>query len=314
MKIVFLSRYQNSTNRGAEVFVKELSLRLSKKHNVEILSGKDADSFSKIISGNYDVVFSINGGMQSLKASLGKVIKGYKLIISGQAGIGRGEIWNIFIVKPDIYVALTDFMASWAKKWAWGTKIVKIPNGVDLSKFKPEGEKIDFNLKRPIVLSVGALVWYKHHEKAIKALSHLKEGSLLIVGEGGERKKLEKLGKNLLGENFKIISSEYEDMPKIYRSCDLFTLPSWEREAFGIAYLEAMASGLGVVAPNDKPRQEIIKNAGILVDVDNESEYSKAIDESLKKDWRKIARAQAEKYSWDDICKQYEKLFEIIKR
>ena len=38
MKIVFLSRYQNKVNRGAENFVSEISNRLSEKHEVDILS------------------------------------------------------------------------------------------------------------------------------------------------------------------------------------------------------------------------------------------------------------------------------------
>ena len=48
MRIVFLSRYQNTINRGAENFVKELSKGLSKSFNVEILSGQEADNLSKV--------------------------------------------------------------------------------------------------------------------------------------------------------------------------------------------------------------------------------------------------------------------------
>jgi len=59
MKIAFLSRYQNTIQRGAEIFVLELSTRLKKNHDVDILVGKDADSFTKILSG-YDVVIPIN--------------------------------------------------------------------------------------------------------------------------------------------------------------------------------------------------------------------------------------------------------------
>ena len=308
MKIVFLSRYQNVVNRGAEVFVEELSSRLRQKHEVDIFFGSDADSMGQVLSGNYDVVIPINGGSQSLKASIGRLFKRYKVIISGQAGIGRGEIWNMVLAQPDVYVALTDYMAKWAKKWAWRTKVVKIPNGVDLSKFKPEGEKLDLNLERPIILSVGALTWYKHHERIIEAMCYLDKGSLLIVGEGEQKGELEERGNKMLGERFKIQSFNHLDMPKVYRSCDLFTLPSWSREAFGIAYLEAMASGLGVVAPDDQTRREIIKDAGIFVDSTDPINYAKIIEEALTIDWTKKAKAQAEKFSWDEITKDYEKI------
>jgi len=307
MKIAFLSRYQNTIQRGAEIFVLELSTRLKKNHDVDILVGKDADSFTKILSG-YDVVIPINGGMQSLKASMGRLFKKYKLIISGQAGIGRGEIWNLAICQPNIYVALTEYMAIWAEKWAFISKVVKIPNGVDLSRFINRGERLDLKLERPIILSVGALTWYKYHQRVIDAMSYLDKGSLLIVGEGEERKKLEERGKKKLGDRFKILNFKHADMPKVYRSANLFTLASWNREAFGIVYVEAMACGLGVVAPDDLSRQEIVGEAGILVKTENPQQYADAITEALTKNWKDISRRQAEKFSWDQIAQKYEKI------
>src|SRR3989344_1484628 len=266
MKIAILSRYQETINRGAETFVRELAGQLARTHEVEILSGDRSDSLPFILKGNYQIVISINGGRQSFKASLGRILGKYKLVITGQAGIGRGERFNL-LVKPDLYVALTEYMFKWAKKWAWGTKVIKIPNGVDKRKFSPKGEKMDFKLPKPVILSVGALVWSKHHERVIKAVSNLKEGSLLIVGEGPQREELEKMGGRLLKGRFGIITANFIDMPKVYRGADLFSLPSWEREAFGIVYIEAMASGLGVVAPDDLARREIVGEAGILTDV-----------------------------------------------
>lgn len=314
MKIAFLSRFQKFVNRGAETFVAELSSHLRQKGIfVDVLSGKAADSLKSILAGKYDVVIPVNGGMQSFKASAGRIFGGYKLIISGQAGIGKGSLWNLAMC-PDVYVGLTDDMVKWAKKWAWGLKIIKIPNGVDLKKFTPEGDKIRIDLPRPIILSIGALVWYKHHERVIKAVEKMGEGSVLIVGEGEEKEKLEKLGRSLTG-SLKILNFPHEDMPKVYRSADLFTLPSWEREAFGIAYLEAMASGLGVVAPDDESRREIVGDGGLLVDVANYAEYADALKKALKTDWSKKARAQAEKFSWDKIAQNYKSIcLEIIKK
>src|SRR3989344_1132537 len=149
MKIVFLSRYQKTVERGAENFVTELSQKLSENNQVEVLSGTDSDSLNKILREKYDVVIPMNGRLQALKASLGRLRRGYKLLITGQSGIGRDDIWNIFI-KPDIFVALTDYQRMWAEHWTWGSKLVKIPNGVDLKKFTPSGNKINLKLERPI--------------------------------------------------------------------------------------------------------------------------------------------------------------------
>lgn len=308
MKIAILSRYQNEIQRGAETFVLELSSCLCKNHSIDILVGNDADSLSKILAGKYDIVFSINGGLQSFKASIGRIFGGYKLIIPGQAGIGRGDIWNIAFTMPNIYVALTDYMKNWAKKWAWNSKVVKINNGVDLDKFNKIGKKININLVPPVILSVGALEWYKGHHLTIEAISRLGKASLLIVGDGAEKGNLEMLGRKKLGSKFKIIQVKYEDLPSIYRSVDLFTLPSWDREAFGIVYLEALACGLGVVAPDDSSRREIIGDAGLFVNVEDIAAYADSIRKALDVDWEDRPRKQAEKFSWDKISDQYENL------
>lgn len=311
MKIVFLSRFQNHLQRGAENFVTELTKRISKKHTVDVFYGKKADNLSNVLAGKYDIVIPINGRLQSLKASVGRMFGKYNLVITGHSGQGWDDILNIAIAKPDVFVALTDYLANWAKNWAWGTKVVKIPNGIDLERFNPNDSKIKIDLPKPVLLSVGALVWYKHHDRVIRAVERMGQGSVLIVGEGPERAKLEKLGTKLLGNKFKIKNFNYQDMPKVYRSADLFTLPSWSREAFGIVYLEAMASGLGVIAPDDSSRREIIGDAGILVVTENLEKYTLAIKAALKIDWRKKARSQAEKFSWDKIARKYEEVLEF---
>ncbi len=307
MKIAFLSRFQDKIERGAETFVKELSQRLSQKHEVVVLSGEKADSISEIIKGNFDVVISMNGRLQSLKASLGRLFKRYKLIIPGQSGIGKDDIWNIAVTIPNIYVGLTDYEANWAKKWAWKTKVVKINNGVDLEKFTYKGKIKNLELPHPIILSVGALTWYKHHERTIKAMKEV-NGSLVIVGGGPQKNNLGKLAIKELANRFKIISANYQELPEIYRGADLFVLPSWDRESFGIVYLEAMASGLAVVAPDDLPRREIIGDAGILVNTEDTKEYEEALKKALERKWGNTPRKQAEKFSWDKIVGQYEEI------
>lgn len=310
IRIVFLSRYQDTVFRGVESHVYELSRRLSKKFKVDVFSGKDADSLGKVIEGKYDFVIPTNGRLQALKVSLGRLIGGYKTIIVGHAGIGKDDFWNLKVTSPNIFVALTEHQLSWAKKLNSKLKLVKIPNGIDLNKFSPVGRQADFKLEHPVILSVGALEWYKNHDLTIKAVSRLLRGSLLIIGQGSQKNQLEKLGKILLGEKrFKILEINYQDMPDYYRACDLFTLPSWDRESFGIVYLEAMATNLAVVAPNDLSRNEIIGNGGLLVDTSNIEMYAQAIAEALLINWQDKPRKQAEGFSWDDIALKYEKLF-----
>ncbi len=312
MRIAFLSRYQGSVNRGVETVVTELSARLARQHKVVIFAGAQSDNMKNVTGGEFDIVIPMNGRMQSFNTCLNRWRGRYKVVILGESGIGRDEIWNIAAARPDVFVALTDYMAKWAKKWAWGSRVVKIPNGVDVQKFSPQGMKLELGLPFPVVLSVGALTWYKHHEKTIEAMSRLGSGSLLIVGSGPEEEKLRELGKRKVGSNFRLVNFNYESMPQVYRSANVFTLPSWDREAFGVVYLEAMASNLPVVAPDDFARQEIVGGAGILTNVDDPVIFAGALRSAVDKQWGNLPLRQAAKFSWDKIAAEYASCFENL--
>lgn len=312
MKIAILSRYQGLASRGVESFVSELARKLEKYFEIDIYSGKESDDISQILKRNYGIVYPVNGRMQALKASLGRYIGRYKLIITGHSGRGRDDLWNLVVCRPDAFIALTEQSLDWAKQFSFGVKVSRISNGIDLEKFSASGKQWDVNLPKPVILSVGALEWYKHHELAIQAIAHLKTGSLWIVGDGKLKESLYKLGENLLPGRFAISCFDYSKMPQVYRAANLFTLASWDREAFGIVYLEAMASGLGVVTRKDSSRVEIIGSAGILTDVENPEKYSQAIRQALKIDYKKISRDQATKFSWERIADEYRQLFNAL--
>ena len=312
IKIAILSRYQNTNSRGVESFVFELSQRLKQYFEVNILEGRDSDDLGKILQGNYDIVMPMNGRMQSLKASLGRIFGKYKLVIGGHSGIGRDDLWNIIVVRPDVFITLTQRQLHWAKSFGWGINIKKIPNGIDTDKFNPKGKKFEFDLPAPIILSVGELVWYKYHDRLIEAVSLLEKGSLVLVGSGEDKENLEKLGIKKLTGRFKIIKANYEQMPEIYRGADVFSLSSWDREAFGLVYLEALSSGLPVVAPDDDSRREIVGNAGVLVDTSHIVSYAKGLEKALGQNFLDKSTHQAEKFSWDKVFLMYKELFEKL--
>jgi glycosyltransferase involved in cell wall biosynthesis len=184
--------------------------------------------------------------------------------------------------------------------------MIVISNGVDLSLFKASSKKANkYQLNKPVVLCVAGGEEYKRVEATIRAVELLSSASLLVVG--GSR-KTEELGARLLGSRFLQIKVSHKEMPEVYKSADVFTLVSKSSEAFGTAYVEAMASGLGVVAPNDKQRRGIIGNAGVYVNNPQDSkEYALKIAEALKNNWKDIPYMQAQKYDWDDISDRYEK-------
>lgn len=341
MKIAFLNIYQNKVNRGSETFVQELSQRLSKNHTVKIISDYKIDWSRKDMSGTwqrrlfidywslliarftlsvipnllknkFDIVFPLNGGWQVAIVRIVTWLYRGKMLISGQSGMGwddRNNLWSF----PNTFVALSSKALTWVRKVNPFVKTIYIPNGVDLKKFIFKGESFKVALKKPIVLAVGAFTEQKRLDLVIKAVSKIGNASLLIAGGGGElRDKIYDLGVKSLRDRFRVISVPFEKMPEIYRSADVFTLSSSSSEAFGNVLVEAMASGLPVVATNDPIRKEIVGDAGILINPTNIEQYTEALRKALEINWGNKPRKQAEKFDWDKIVKQYEELIGSI--
>jgi glycosyltransferase involved in cell wall biosynthesis len=333
MKIAFLNLYQKTTERGSETFVSELSKRLKSRHEVEIISGSEKliarwpilwrafldpsglivfwftiRTLPKLWKEKYNIVVPLNGGWQPALVRILTWLYGGKMVISGQSGKGWDDRNNLWCF-PDYFLGLSTRLSDWARRANPFVRVSYIPNGVDLGRFTPDGREMDFGLERPIILAVGALTADKRLDLTIKAVARLKNASLVICGKGELENDLLGMGKNLLGKRFKLTSVPFDSMPDVYRSANLFTLPSAWFRSFEIVLVEAMATNLAVVANRDPIRQEIVENGGILVDPTDTRAYAEALKKALKKDWGEIPRKQAEKFSWDYIADKYEDLF-----
>lgn len=338
MKIAFLNITQRLVDRGAETFVREVSERLKKNHEVDVISGNKIPprrwhflwrffidpsglsvlrftlkNLSVIWRNKFDVVIPLNGGWQPALVRIITWLYGGRMVISGQSGTGWDDIVNIWSF-PDVFISISAFAKKWAKKINPLVRVEYVPNGVDLKKFVPAGEKINLKLRRPVILYVGALEPGKRVLETIKAVAKLKDTSLLVVGNGELKDKAEKLGRELLGDKFLLTKFSYGELPAVYRAADIFTIGSKAYYSFEIVLAEAMASGLPVVANNDLIRREIVGDAGLFVDPENTEEYSKALGKALKTKWGDKPRKQAEKFSWDTVAQKYEELLEEIVR
>ena len=350
MKIVFLSFYSGVVYRGVETFVHQLSNSLvelghkvivyqlgqelprAKYQTVSIPIRVDWEQkgsykplvnyyalrvkeFTKMalrqIDRDVDIVFPTNGQWQGALCRSWTTFHRKKLVISGQSGPGADDKMNLFAC-PSVFVGLTDYQAKWARKVNPFVKVKKIPNGVDLADFRLDVKPLDINLQDPVILCVSAFDEWKRLDLVIRAVARLKRESLLLVGKGRDEKKLRSLGTKLLGKRFKIMSFPHSEMPKVYAASDLFTYATVPWESFGIVLVEAMGSGLPVVATDDPIRREIVGDAGFFVDPTDTDAYAKALKEALDKNWGDKPRKQAEKFDWDKIARQYEKLFKSL--
>jgi len=308
LKLAFLNKYQGKVNRGAETFVKEVSQRLSQNYQVDIIS---EINYLDLLKKKYDLIIPTNGRFQVVFTRIITWLTGGKMIVSGQSGMGWDDKVNLYSL-PDYFIPISSEALRWAKKINPFVKSKYIPNGVDLDKFKTDNLKLKTDLKRPIILCVGALTKTKRIDLVIKAVSKMKEVSLLIVGKGEEEGKLQTLGTRLLGNRFMITNFPYEKMPEVYRVADVFTLVSEPFHSFENVLVEAMATNLPVVANDDPIRREIVGDGGLLVNPNNIEEYVNALKSALETNWGNKPREQTKKFDWDIISQKYIKLIEAL--
>lgn len=276
--------------------------RAQKKFTEKALSQMDTDTRILITAGS---------GWVSLLSRLWSWRHHARLIISAQSGPGWDDRINLFC-RPDVIVGLTKYQVTWLRKNCFGVKVVEIPNGVDLRKFNPSVQPVKINLSRPIFFCAAALEPGKHIDTTIRAVAKLRRGSLVVAGRGKLKSDLEKLAFQLLPKRFSLVSVSHEHMPAYYTAADVVTMMPPLTESFGIVFLEGLAANKPVVTTSDPARREIIGKAGLFVDLQDINGYALALEKALSQKWGNAPRLQAEKYSWDKIVNQYEKLFQSL--
>jgi glycosyltransferase involved in cell wall biosynthesis len=262
---------------------------------------------------NYDLIFN-NAGLGGSFWSKKYRKKTKTPFITRARGGGREEKINYWF-KPDLMVFLTTENMDSTKRFLPKVNSVVIPNAIDLDEYKIEKKqsKLIKGLERPIYLGTSAFERYKRNDLIIKALSKLDSGSLLLLADGALKDETVELGNKLLGSRFRyggvIPHSKRSEIINLYKNADIFVQAA-RKEAFGVVFLEAMASNVPVVTQKDTRREEIIGNAGILVNCEDTDEFAKALSETAKRKWDNIPLNQAKKYNWEVIKKKY---FDLIK-
>ena len=193
-----------------------------------------------------------------------------------------------------------------------------IPNGVDLEHFSPDVSPIDRFCDGKInILFVGRLEKRKGLGYLLKAYQRVKEeianSRLIIVGPGIRlRRKYEKQVRRSGLEDVVFTGYvDYDELPRYYKTADIFCAPATGRESFGIILLEAMAVGKPIVASNVGGYASIVAHGvdGLLVPPKDDKELARAlvslmIDEPLRQRMGAMGKRKAQDYSWERIAKE----------
>ncbi len=198
--------------------------------------------------------------------------------------------------------------------------ITIIQNGIDVQHFTftPRARAAS---PRTIVY-IGRLEQRKGVKYLLRAYARLAqdlEGTvrLLIAGDGADRRKL-----TLLAEELQIPNVEFlgyisdEQKVALLASADLFCSPALYGESFGVVLLEAMASGLPIVAGDNSGYESVLRELGTLslVNPKDEIDFARRMrvlleEPKLRALWQTWARSYIKQFTYEKVVDQYERLY-----
>ena len=184
-----------------------------------------------------------------------------------------------------------------------------IPNGMDASRFGPgPAERAAFGVPAAgnVVLMVSALIPSKFVAGGVRAVAALPGVHLLVAGDGPQRAEIDALAAQLLPGRFTRLTTTMDRMPALYRCADVFLHLSRD-EAFGNVYIEALATGLPVVAHDYATARWILGPHGRLVDSTRDELVTAALRDALAAPRDADARHAfaAGRFDWPAVGAQY---------
>ena len=179
-------------------------------------------------------------------------------------------------------------------------KTIVIRPGLEFKKYK-------MREKEPYVLFVGSLIKRKGLDYLIQAAKELKDARFLIVGEGAERERLEKMAP----DNVQFLGYvSKERLMDLYSRALIFCLPSIG-EGFGLVLLEAMASGCAIVSTVPLDYEGMKIGIGGVDALTNSIEYL-INNPKVALKMGSGNRKKAKEYSWSDFIDKLVQVYEDV--
>ncbi len=199
-----------------------------------------------------------------------------------------------------------------------------IYEGIDKKRFRPRNKiksrsKLRLPLDKKIILHVGSSLGRKNIEGLIKIFYKIKkmEKNSILIRIGDSSRRIDTLINNYnLNNSVMQLNNVPENLlTSYYNSSDLFIFPSYF-EGFGFPILEAMASGVPIIASNRSSIPELVANKEFLFDPNNTNLFAKAAIEilsnnKLKYEIIKKNLKKTKEFDWKITAK---KTYKIYKR
>lgn len=221
-------------------------------------------------------------------------------------------------------IAVSRVAWEYARKYVPGDYTI-IPNGTDLTHFRPDVKPIEqYRDGKLNVVFVSRLEPRKGVDYLLPAFKEVKQqipnSRLLIVGAGTRLRKgyEDWVKKQCLEQD--VIFAGYatdSDLPRYFRTADVFCVPATGRESQGIILIEAMATGIPIVATNIDGYATVVNNGeeGLLVPPRNSQSLAEALirllnDEDLRRRMGEKGLKRAHDFDWEKISQQVVTFYE----
>lgn len=311
--------------------------------------------------GRFDVVMALGSKTTPVPGLVARALAGLPLVLVPQTAhefaepisaeslarggaLARGLLpsWKrlrgLMLRRADAVVAISDEVARSLR--ALGVpeaRIERIPNGIDLGRFRPaepgRRRELRARLGLPPDRAVLAYVGRIARGKGVLTLAdvwadlpdhHRRDAHLVMVGSGGgsfddceAELRAVVAGRGLAGTV--TLAGATDDVPAYLRAADAFVFPS-EHEGFGLALLEAMACGLPVVTAEVGVAGEVVADPahGRLVPPRDPAAFRAAVEDLLacRADWPAMGAAAraavAEAYGMDAVAARYARLLRRV--
>ncbi len=210
-----------------------------------------------------------------------------------------------FANKADLVIAPAPAVARTLRAQGVRSPVAIVPTGVAASPSAGEGHRLacrqalDLSSGSPLCLTVGRLAQEKNQAFLLSAfalvLRALPDARLVLVGEGDDRPRLERLARDLrIGSRVRFIGAvPHEAVTDYCLASDLFLFPSTS-ETQGIVALEALSSGLPVVAVASDAATDLLEaGQGVLITPEDPMSFARNVVELWKRPERRRALAEA---------------------
>ena len=236
-------------------------------------------------------------------------------------------ITKFSIERSDAVTAVSTFLRDETYR-AFGCtdcEITVIPNFVNLTEFRPpDGEGCRSALGPPgakVIMHISNFRPVKRIRDVVKTFAGIRAAMpavLVLVGDGPDRPAAEGLVEDLGLHGDVRFLGKVDAVADLLRCADLFLLPS-ESESFGLAALEALASGVPVIASRTGGLPEVVDDGttGALVAVGDTDEMARRAvgllgDPEAVRAARAAAVRSTQRYSADLIVPHYEALYRRV--